>query len=130
MNTTCAAPELHHQHLTGQVSGGLAGPEHLTRTSGVLATRYGAQVRRRSRSYRLHPRAAPSGLPEPEIRSGVPCAGGKARRPRLVGGLDEIRLLRSTDVRAKKNPDVGAPYQVRAALDIRLHSQKAEFVAA
>src|SRR5262245_55381018 len=30
--------------------------------------------------------------------------------------MDEIRLLRSTHVRAEKNPDVGTPYQVRAAL--------------
>src|SRR5215468_891360 len=30
--------------------------------------------------------------------------------------MDEIRLLRSTDVRAKKNPDVGAPYQVERPL--------------
>jgi hypothetical protein len=49
---------------------------------------------------------------------------------RIVGSMDEIRLSRRTDVRTKKNPRVGALYQVRTAFDIRIHSQKVEFVAA
>ena len=49
---------------------------------------------------------------------------------RIVRGMDEIRLPRRTDVRAKKNPHVGALYQIGTALYIRIHSQKVEFVAA
>src|SRR6267378_8659435 len=49
---------------------------------------------------------------------------------RVVGGMDEVRLSRRANVRAKKNPRVGALYQVRAAFDIRIHSQKVEFVTA
>ena len=49
---------------------------------------------------------------------------------RIIGGMDEIRLHRCTDVRAEKNPRVCALYQVRAAFEISIHSQKIEFVAA